>query len=331
MRRRDFLGVLGGAAAAWPIAVRAQQTAGMSRRIGVMIIYPESNPTSRKIIAAFQHSLENLGWMVGRNLEIDYRWGVAEPEKAKAAAAQLLSLHPDLLLANSVAATRAAQQATRSVPIVFNGVSEPISLGFVTSLDHPGGNITGFTNLEPSVGGKWLELLKDIVPHLSRVAVMFNPASTAIAPQFVSAAAAAATRFGLTIVDDPVHEPNDIEAAMTALASKPGGALITLPDTFLGLHFKQIVDLELRWRLPAIHPFRYFVDAGSLMSYGPDLVDQFRQSAIYVDKIFRGKKPADLPVQQPTKFEFVINSKTANLLGLTVPQSILVAADEVIQ
>ena len=238
----------------------------------------------------FEQSLSKLGWKVGQNLDIDYRLGIAEPEIAKKAVAELVALKPDLIFANSVAATRAAKEATQEIPVVFNGVSEPISLGFVSSLSHPGGNITGFSNLEPSVGGKWLELLKSIAPQVSHVGIMFNPASTRVAPQFVDAIAAAAPRFALTTAKAPVREAVDIDAAMESLGMKSGGALITLPDTFLGLHFKQIVELEARWRLPAIHPFRYFVDAGSLMSYGPDLVDQFRQAASYIDRIFRGRR-----------------------------------------
>jgi putative ABC transport system substrate-binding protein len=331
MRRRAFIGLIAGAAVTWPFAVRGQQSGAAKRRIGAMIIYAASNPTSRKAQEVFEQSLAQRGWTVNRNLEIDYRWGIADPETAQKAAAELISLKPDLILANSVAATRAAKRATRDIPIVFNGVSEPISLGFVTSLSRPGGNITGFSNLEPSVGGKWLELLKSIAPNISRVGIMYNPVSTVVAPQFVAAAAAAAPSFGLVTVDAPVHQATDIDAAMEQLGKEPGGALITLPDTFLALHSKQIVELEMKWRLPAIHPFKYFVDLGSLMSYGPDLVEQFQQAASYVDKIFRGEKPADLPVQQPTKFEFIINQRAAKMLGLTMPPSLLAVADEVIE
>jgi ABC-type uncharacterized transport system substrate-binding protein len=256
---------------------------------------------------------------------------VADSERARTAAAELLTLKPDLLLANSVPAAKAAQQATSSVPIIFNGVSEPVRLGIVASLAHPGGNITGFTNLEPSVGGKWLELIHEIAPQASQVAVMYNPASTAIAPQFVDAIRVAASKIAINIDDANVHEPPDIESALAKLASKPGAALITLPDTFLGLHFRRIVELEKLYHLPAMHPFRYFVDAGSLASYGPDLVVQFRQCATYVDRIFKGANPGNLPVQQPTKFEFVINLKAAKSLGLIVPPSLLATADEVIE
>lgn len=329
MRRREFL-LFGFAAAAWPFAVPAQQAATGKRTIGAMMLFSESNPDSRKEKSAFEQSLQQHGWTVGQNLEIDYLWGIADAQAASRAAAELLSRKPDLLFANSVAATRAAKQATGTIPIVFNAVSEPVGLGFVASLSHPGGNITGFAHFEPSIAGKWIELLKAVAPHRTRVGVMFNQSSTAIAPQFVAAAAAAASRFGLTVLPTPIRKAPDIDSAMQELANQ-SACLMTLPDTFLGLHAKRIEKSELQLRIPGIHPFRYFVDAGSLMYYGLDLVDQFRQAAIYIDRIFRGARPGDLPVQQPTKFEFVINVRTAKALDLTVPPKLLALADEVIE
>jgi putative tryptophan/tyrosine transport system substrate-binding protein len=235
-----------------------------------------------------------------------------------------------LTLANAVSAVRGAQQATRTVPIVFTGVSEPVTQGFVSSVARPGGNTTGFTNLEPSVGGKWVELLTEIAP-VTRVAVLFNPASTSTALQFVHSVETAAAKLGLGTVQARIHELADIEPVLTGLGHEPVVGLILPPDTFTGFHHKLIVELAARYRLPAIYPFGYFAAAGGLVSYGPDVTDQFRRATAYVDRIFRGEAPGDLPVQQPTKFEFVINLKTAKALGLTVPNTLLVAADQVIE
>lgn len=331
MRRREFFALLGSAVAAWPIAGRSQPTAGAKRRVGALIIYAETNPDSHKVRKVLEQSLKALGWKIGQNLDIDYRFGIAERARARDAVADLIALRPDLIFANSVAATRAATQATRDIPIVFNGVSEPVRLGFVSSLSHPGRNVTGFSNLEPSVGGKWLELLKTVAPQITHVTIMFNPSSTKVAEEFAAATATAASHFGITAVEARVHEPADIDKAMKRIGEQLGGSLITPPDTFLGLHFREVVQQERRWRLPAIHPFRYFVDAGSLMSYGPDVEDQFRQAALYINRILHGESPADLPVQQPTKFEFVINLKAAKVLRLNVPSSVLATADEVIE
>jgi putative ABC transport system substrate-binding protein len=329
LKRRELITLLGGAAA-WPLAARAQQAERM-RRIGVLMVLAESDPQSRRRIIAFQQGLEKLGWTVGRNLAVDYRWGVSDPEQARATTSELLSLAPDLILANAVSALRGAQQATRTVPIVFTGVSEPVAQGFVASLARPGGNTTGFTNLEPSVGGKWVELLKDIAPRVTHVAVMFNPASTSIAAQFVRSVEAAGAKFGLETVQASVHELAEIEVVLMRLGREPGVGLIFPPDTFTGLHHKLIVELAARYRLPAIYPFGYFAAAGGLVSYGPDVTDQFRRAATYVDRIFQGEMPGDLPVQQPTKFEFAINLKTAKALGLQIPDKLLALADEVIE
>jgi putative ABC transport system substrate-binding protein len=330
MTRREFITLLGGAAAAWPLAARAQQSERV-RRIGVLMVLAESDSQSQRRITAFQEGLKKLGWTVGRNLAIDYRWGVSDPEGARATTSELLSLAPDLIVANAISALRGAQQATHTVPIVFTGVSEPVAQGFVASLARPGGNTTGFTNLEPSVGGKWVELLKDIAPRVTRVAVMFNPASTSIAAQFINSVEEAAVKFGLKTVEARVHAFAEIEAVLTRFGSAPGVGLILPPDTFTGFHHKAIVELAARYRLPAIYPFGYFAAAGGLVSYGPDVTDQFRRAATYVDRIFRGEMPGDLPVQQPTKFEFVINLRAAKALGLTVPDKLVVAADEVIE
>jgi putative tryptophan/tyrosine transport system substrate-binding protein len=330
MRRRGFITIIGGAAVAWPLAARAQQSERM-RRVGVLIVFPENDPSSQRRVTAFQQELAKLGWTVGRNLQIDYRWAISDDERAKAATAELLALAPDLILANATTAVAAAQQATGTVPIVFAGVSEPVAQGFVASLTDPGGNITGFTNLEPSVSAKWLELLKEIAPGVTRVGIMFKPALSHAIPLFQDLLRRAAPKFTVELIESPVHDSSDIEAVLTALGREPGGGLILLPDTFLASNLKLILEMTARHRVPAIYPFRYFVSAGGLVSYGPDVDDQFRQAAAYVDRILRGEKPGNLPVQQPTKFEMVINMKTAKALGLTVPDKLLVAADEVIE
>ena len=330
MRRREFITLFGGTAVAWPVAARAQQ-AERVRRIGALIVFSENDPSSQRRTAAFQQGLAKLGWIVGRNLQIDYRWGISDDEKARSATTELLALVPDVILANATAAVAASQRATRSVPIVFTGVSEPVAQGLVASLTHPGGNITGFTNLEPSVGAKWLELLKEIVPGVTRVAVIFKPALSQAIPLFQDSLKLAAPRFGVELIEASVHDSAEIEVVLTELAREPGGGLVVPPDPFLASHLKLILEMTARHQLPAIYPFRYFVGAGGLVSYGPDVEDQFRQAADYVDRILRGEKPGDLPVQQPTKFEMVINLKTAKALGLTVPDKLLVGADEVIE
>jgi putative tryptophan/tyrosine transport system substrate-binding protein len=313
-----------------PVVARAQQGDRM-RRIGVLMNFSETNPQSRNRVAAFQQSIEKLGWVIGRNVLIDYRWYMGDDERARTETAELLRLSPDVILANSVGAVRAAQQATRTVPIVFTAVSEPVAQGFAASLAHPGANITGFTNLEPSVGGKWLALLKEIDPRVTRVAFIFNPLLSRVTSLFIRSARVAAPILALETVEAPVKQPAEIETVMARIGREPGGGLILPPDTFTSSQHKLIVDLASRYQLPAIYAFRDFAMAGGLVSYGPDVTDQFRRAAAYVDRILRGEKPGDLPVQQPTKFEFVINLKTAKALGLTIPETLLATADEVIQ
>ena len=329
LRRRDFISLVGGATT-WPITTRAQQPNRM-RRIGALMNFSESNPQSRNRVTAFEQSIEKLGWTIGRNVLIDYRWYMGDDERARAATAELLRLSPDVILANSVGAVRAAQQATRTVPIVFTAVSEPVAQGFVSGLAHPGANITGFTNLEPSVGGKWLELLKEIAPRVTHVAFIFNPQSSPVTSQFIRSAEVAAPKFALETVEAPVQQAAEIEAVMARIGQEPGGGLILPPDTFTSSQHKLIVDQASRYQLPAIYAFREFTAAGGLVSYGPDVTDQFRWAAAYVDRIFRGEKPGDLPVQQPTKFELVINLRTAKALGLNVPLQLQQIADEVIE
>jgi putative ABC transport system substrate-binding protein len=329
MKRREFITLLGGAAA-YPLAVSTQQPERM-RRIGLLIQLAESDPEGQARVAAFREGLQKLGWRIGDNLRIDYRWGTSNDERARAAAAELLKMTPDVIFANSSVALRAAQQATRTVPIVFTTVIEPVTQSFVSSLAHPGGNITGFSYLELSVGGKWLDLLKEIAPRVARVAFMFNPQRGPYSVGVSRFAEEAANKFAVKYVEAPVYEPSEIETVMTMLAREPGGGLIVSPDAFTVTHNKLIVGLAARYSLPAIYAERNFVAEGGLVSYGANYVDHFRQAATYVDRILRGEKPADLPVQQPSKFDLVVNLKTAKALGLDVPLHLQQLADEVIE
>jgi putative ABC transport system substrate-binding protein len=326
--RREFITLLGGAAAGWPLAVRAQQ-ADRIRRIGVLMATAEGDAEWQRSISAFRQGLEKLGWIVGRNLEIEFRWGAGDAEMTRRAATDLLTRAPEVIVANGQA-LRALWQATRAVPIVFTEVSEPVTQGYVTNLAQPGGNVTGFTNLEPTVGAKWLQLLKEIAPQVTRIAVIANPEGAAAALLARTAEEAAPT-FGVVATTASVHDLAEIENVMVAVGRKEGGGLIFPIGSFFSAHRQQIVGLAARYRLPAIYPHRFFADEGGLVSYGNNSLDQYRKAAEYVDRILRGEQPGNLPVQQPTKFELVINLKTAKALGLTVPPSLLASADEVIE
>jgi ABC-type uncharacterized transport system substrate-binding protein len=328
MRRRDLILALGGAAV-WPLAAHAQQPERV-QRIGVLMLYAESDPAGQVRARAFNQGVEKLGWTVGRNLEIDYHWGVGDADWIRSGVVQLLRLAPDVILANGGQTARMAQRATRTVPIIFLGSADPVADGLVQSLAHPGGNLTGFTVLEPSVGAKLLDLLKEIAPRITRVAVMTNPDSPS-GRRLHDAAAAAAQRFAVSLVAVQVREPTEIEATMTTLGSEPDYGLIVPPDPTINTHRKLIVELAARHRLPAVYALSAATFEGGLLSYGVDLPELFRQAAAYADRILRGERPANLPVQQPTKFELVINLKTAKALGLTVPNTLLVSADEVIE
>ena len=329
IRRREFITLVGGAVA-WPLAARAQQP-GRVRRVGLLIGPSESDPEGARQYTTIQRELEKLGWTVGRNLQIDARWAAGDPERARANAAELLRLAPDVVWVATPAALAALQQATRTVPIVFSVISEPIVQGFVASLTRPGGNITGFSNLEPTLGAKWLELLKEIAPNVRRVAVVFNAENSPFNVAFSHSAEAVAAIFHVDVAPTPVHELAEIEIIISRLAREPGGGLIFVPDFFLTSRRHLIVELAARYQLPAVYPGRIFPDSGGLLSYGADRFDIDRRSAGYVDRILRGEKPADLPVQQPVKFELVINMKTAKALGLTVPLTIQAIANEVIE
>jgi putative tryptophan/tyrosine transport system substrate-binding protein len=333
MKRRDFIAGLG-SAAAWPVVTRAQQRtkpAARVRRIGWLDFYPETDLSARANEIAFRQRMEKLGWSVGRNLAINYRWDVFDAERARVAAASVLDLMPEAIICAGTPAVRALRQATDKVPIVFTTVTEPVAQGIVQSLAHPGGNITGFSYLEPSVGGKWVELIKRIAPSVRRIALLFNPDSSPYSRLFYESIEVAAPKFAVQAAMAPVYDPGDIEQVMTMLGRELGGGLIVSPDAFNLSNHKSIIEIAARHRLPTIYGIPGTAAEGGLIYYGVDIVDQYRQAAGYVDRIFRGERPADLPVQQPTRFSLTINAKTARTLGLTVPEALLVSADEVIQ
>jgi putative ABC transport system substrate-binding protein len=329
MRRREFITLVGGAAT-WPFAARGEQSERV-QRIGVLMAFEERDPESERRITALRRGLQELGWREVLNVGVDFRWGAGDQDLAQAAAQELVGLQPDVIVAHASLSVMALRRETSTLPIVFSAVNEPVTQGFVTSLAHPGGNITGFTNLEPTVGAKWLEVLKEIAPRIRRVAVMFNPDATPIAIPFSRSIQEAAEKFEVEVVLAPVYAPADIEKLITMWGQAPAGGLIFPPDTFLTVHRKQIVDLAARHQIPAISANRSFAADGCLLSYSINAVDQFRQVAGYVDRILRGAKPGDLPVQQPTKFDLVINLSTAKALGLEVPATLLALADEVIE
>ncbi len=327
MKRREFITLLGGAAM-WPFAARAQQNDPV-RRIGVLMTTADDREGQRRL-GAFREGLEKRGWAEGKNIRIEVNWSVSDAERARSVVDELIGRAPDLILTSGTPATAALHRARAAVPVVFTVVSEPIEQGFVQSLAHPGGNITGFANLEPSLGGKWIELLKEIAPNVTRAAIIFNPLTAPATIVMSRSADQAAEKLAIELVRSPVHDPAEIEAAITRLRPQTDG-FIVLPDTFPNIHRKLIVELASRHQIPAVYAFSYLVSEGGLASYGIDLADSFRQAAGYVDRIFHGEKPADLPVQQPTKFDLAINLKTAKALGLTVPTTLLARADEVIE
>jgi ABC-type uncharacterized transport system substrate-binding protein len=329
MKRRQFIALLGGAAAAWPLATRAQQGEPM-RRIGVLMNLAADDPEAQARMTAFAQELGQLGWIAGRNVKIDSRWPAADNERVRRYAAELVALAPNVILAASSPTVGALQQATRTVPIVFVGVGDPVGGGFVESLARPGGNATGFMLFEYSISGKWLELLKEIAPGITRAAVVRDPALAVGAGQ-LGAIQSVAPSFGVELSPVGVRDADEIERAITAFARGPNGSLIVTGSPLARFHRALIIMLAARYRLPAVYSDRIFVNDGGLISYGPDRVDQYRQAARYVDRILKGEKPADLPVQAPTKYELVINLKTAKALGLDVPPTLLARADEVIE
>ena len=328
IRRRQVISLLGGAVAAWPLGARAQQPDRM-RRIGVLM--PTADDVEGQTrVAAFQRGLQALGWVEGRNVRVDYRWTNADPERMRTFAAELVGLRPDVILANGTPPVAALQRETTTIPIVFTQVADPIGTGLVPNLARPGANVTGFTNFEYAIVGKWLEMLEEIAPRVTHAAVLSSPQNLNWAP-FVRAIAGLAPAPKITPSMAPARDAAEIEVAMAALVRQPDMGLIVLPDPVTGVHRELIVALAARHRLPAVYPFRFFVMSGGLVSYGINSADQFRQAASYVDRILKGEKPGDLPVQAPTKFEMLINLKTAKALGLDVPPMLLARADEVIE
>jgi ABC-type uncharacterized transport system substrate-binding protein len=330
MRRRKFITLVGGAAVAWPLAARAQQPDRM-RRIGVLMAVSENDHEYQAFLAAFREGLQKLGWAEGRNIRIDTRWAALDAEAMQRFAKELVALQPDLIVSQSTPTTASLLQQTRTIPIIFALVIDPIGSGFVASLPRPGGNVTGFIAMEGSLAGKWLELLKEIAPRVTRVAFLFNPATAPYAEYFLNPFKAAAASFAVEGIATPVRDSSELESVVAAQAREPNGGLIVMPESFLNTHRVEITSLAARYRLPAVYAFRFFTEFGGLLSYGNDFIDNYRRAATYVDRILKGEKPANLPVQAPTKYELVINLKTAKALDLDVSLRLQQRADEVIE
>jgi len=328
MKRRDFMTLLGGAAV-WPLAARAQQPERM-RRIGVLMNLTADDPEAPGRVAAFAQGLGELGWTIGRNVRIDYRWGANDPDRGRRYADELIALAPDTILASGILSATPLQRITRTLPIVFVNVTDPVGAGLVASLARPGGNATGFMLFEYSLSGKWLELLKELAPRVARAGILRDSNSPGGIGQY-AAIQAVAPSIGLEANPIEVRDANEIERAIAAFAGSANGGLIVTSSALAVAHRKLIVALAARHRLPAVYAFRYYATSGGLISYGPDTTDPFRRAAGYIDRILKGEKPADLPVQLPTKYELVINFKTAKALGLEVPPTLLARADEVIE
>jgi putative ABC transport system substrate-binding protein len=331
MRRRDFITLLGGAAVAWPLAARGQQGERV-HRVGVLMSASENDKGYQAFLATFRDELGKLGWVEDRNIRVDYRWSALDAQSRQRSAKELIALQPDLMLAQSTPTAAALVQQTSTIPIIFFSVGDPVGEGFIASLSRPGRNVTGFINMEASMSGKWLELLKEVAPHVRNVAILFNPAT---APgggsYYLNPFNAAVRSFGLEATAAPVHNTSEIAPVIAAQALKPNNGLVVMSDVFPLVHRVEIITLAAHYRLPAIYPYREFVDAGGLLSYGNDLRDNYRRAAAYADRILRGEKPSELPVQVPVKFELVINLKAAKALGLDVPATLLARADGVIE
>jgi putative tryptophan/tyrosine transport system substrate-binding protein len=330
MKRREFMMLLGGAAATWPRVVRAQAAGGV-RKVGVLLSGVESDPDSQLRIAAFRRGFAELGWKEGENVQIEYRWSAGKSDLIRRYAEELVALKPDVIVANSTPVIATLKSMTTSIPVVFALATDPVGLGHVQSLSRPGGNFTGFTFIDPSLIGKWIGFLKEIIPNLARAGLLFNPSTTPFYPGWIREIEAAHLNGTTELVAMPVDSDDAMQAAIATLAQRPGSCLMIGPDPFNVVRIKEIAQLAAQNRLPAISVYRPFAAEGGLMAYGPDTADIFRRSAGYVDRILKGASPADLPVQQPDKFEFVINLKAAKALGLTVPATQLATADEVIE
>jgi len=329
MRRREFLGVVSGAAA-WPLAAHAQQR---ERRIGVLMGISQGDTQGEAGLVALKAALQGLGWIEGRNLRIDIRWGMADLNRIQGLAKELVGLQPDLIVGQTTQAVAALQRETKTIPIVFVVVSDPIGSGFVASLPRPGGNITGFVNVEASLAGKWIEVLKDIVPRANRAALMFNPDTATYSAYYLQPFEAAARFQGVEPIAAPVRNDADIERVITGLAGNSTTGLVSMPDAFTAIrhNLELIISLAARHRVPSIYPYRFMVAAGGLISYGIDTVDLYRRAPVYIDRILKGAEPADLPVQLPSRFEMAVNLKTAKALGIEMPATLLGRADEVFE
>ena len=329
MRRRDFIKVVAGSAIPWPLAARSQQT-DQVRRIGVLMNVAPEHPEGQPYVIAFQQALQQLDWTEGRNIRIDIRWGENDVDRDRKYAAELVALAPDVILAAGTLSVTALQRASRTLPIVFVAVSDPVGAGFVARLDRPGGSTTGFMIFEYSLSGKWVELLKQVAPNVRRAAVIRNAANPAGIAQF-GAIRATASSLGVDVSPIDIRDAGDIEQAITDFARSPNAGLIVTPSASSSAHIAQIVPLAARYKLPAVYGESFVAALGGLISYGPENIDQFRHAADYVDRILKGEKPANLPVQAPTKYQLVINLKTAKAIGVTIPQSLQASADEVIE
>jgi len=330
MRRRDCITLLGSAAAAWPLVARGQQGTRM-RRIGVLMQSDESDPRAKAQFTAFVQGLRSLGWVDGQTLRMDVRWSEANVDRTRALATELIGLAPDAILSSTTENLNALVRQAPAIPIVFLNVFDPVAQGFVSNLARPGGNITGFASYESSMGGKWIDLLRQVVPDLAHVAIVFNPDTSTQNRLMLDPAKSAGPALGVEVMPAPVHDPEGLARAIESVSLRPHGGLVFPPDPFLQVHRQLIVELAARYRLPAISFDPYFPGTGGLMSYGKEDASEFRQAAVYIDRILKGAKPSELPVQTPAKFNLVINVKTAKALGIEVPTNLLLTADDFIE
>jgi putative ABC transport system substrate-binding protein len=329
MRRREFITLLGGAAAVWPLVARAQQPERM-RRVGVLIAIAENDPQAPPRVAAIKNGLRERGWIDGRNVRLDFRFSGEDAENLRVIASELVGLNTDAIFVGNTTALAAVHRETRTIPIVFAQVDDPVRGGFVASLARPGGNVTGFALFEETIAVKWLELVKQIAPSVARVAIIYDPANPSWSG-YLRTIEAGAPSFGVQVLGSAVRDADELQRAIDSFAGEPNGGLIVLAGPVTATYREQIIGLAVRHRLPAVYPYRYFVTAGGLASYGADNIDLYRRAMSYVDRILKGEKPAELPVQTPTKYELVINLKTAKVLGLDLPISLLARTDEVIE
>ena len=331
LRRRDLVKIVAGTAIAWPLAVHSQQSDRM-RRIGVLMAHPESDPEFQRYADTFREGLRKLGWIEGQNVSFVFRWGALDDADIRSRSAkELVGLKPDLILTQNTPPTASMLQQTQSIPVIFVIVADPVGSGFVKSLSHPGTNATGFTIMEPTIAGRWVQLLREIAPRVTRAALLFNPATAPFAEVYIRPFKAAATSFSLEAVSMPVHDVTELESVIVTEARVPNSGLVVIPDGFLNVHREQIVSLTARHRLPAIYPWRFFAEMGGLLSYGSEQSDEFRLAAAYADRILKGEKPSELPVQAPTEYKLVINLETAKLLGLSVSPQLQQLADKLIE